>query len=265
MTVHFMNEDALVFLKGNIQSYLPHYQGDNQWIMEICEENGLTPFSPFKNDVPEIVLSTFNVKPEKSDLINTKILYTALKNLSDSQAADERFWAGLAHFDFWDFMVYRWKLNQNTVEQATIESNFFFMRGKKRSLFRHTLSRMWWVGRLTYDETAEDPFESLEYLKTNFGTKVFSLFSSNFTSNPTITRAILKALLHIEKEHEKVSREDFLELIRYVNMLGGIIILDYLTEEELKEQILSHYLKTHSKGTVTKKETSTRTRRSVSD
>lgn len=170
-------------------------------------------------------------------------MYEGLKDITDSQATDERFWAGLAHCDFWDFMIYRCKLAKGTTKSNTIETNFFCMRGRKRSLAYHTLARLWWVGRLIYDDSnTKDHYEGLDYLKVDFSTKVLNLFSSNFTNNPKILRSILKAALKLEDEHGKLSRNSFQELIRYVNLLGGIVILDYLSEEELIEKIVKHYL-----------------------
>ena len=94
---------------------------------------------------------------------------------------------------------------------------------------------------LLYDKNSSNPFKALEYMKVDFGTKVLSLFSSNFTNNPVITRAILYAINDLTDSGEKISRKDYLEMIRYVNLLGGIIILDYLTEDELKNKIINHY------------------------
>ncbi len=242
MKLHFMNDDALTFLKGNIETNLPLYRGDNLWIEKLCSENGLTPFTEFKKEIPSFTLDISHEKPERSDYANVKNLYLGLKDITDSQATDERFWVGLAHYDFWDFMMYRSKLTNGTTRVNTIETNFFFMRGRKRSLMFHALARLWWVGRLTYDESSENPFEALDFLQIDFGTKVISLFSSNFTNNPKIARSILKGISFIENTYGKMTRDSFLELVRYVNLLGGIVILDYLTEEELIEKIVKHYL-----------------------
>lgn len=245
MKIHFMTDEMLTFLKGNVETNLPHYQGDNHWVEQLGEEKGIKTFLPFKMEVPDFTLDTTNEKPERSDYENVKILYTALKNISDSQATDERLWAGLAHGDCWDFMMYRWATAEKVPPLLTVQGNFFFHHSRKRSLIRQSLARMWWVGRSTYDEAAaqqgEDPFQALEYLKVDFSTKVLSLFSSNFTNNPVICRSILKAIVQIENDMGKLSRDSFFELIRYVNLLGGIIILDYLTEEELIEKVVKHY------------------------
>lgn len=104
------------------------------------------------------------------------------------------------------------------------------------------LSRLWWVGRLIYDESNENPYYALEYLKNDFATKVLTLFSSNYTNNPKITRAVLVALAELELEYGKLGRDKFLAILRYVNMLGGIVILDFLSQDELKEKIKKYYI-----------------------
>lgn len=40
----------------------------------------------------------------KQDVKNALVLYSAMKSLSDTQATDERLWAGLCNGDFWDYL-----------------------------------------------------------------------------------------------------------------------------------------------------------------
>lgn len=64
-------------------------------------------------------------KPESTDVENSKILYLALKDLDNSQASDERLWAGLAHGQLWEFMIYRCKMSSSKMNADSIKSNFF--------------------------------------------------------------------------------------------------------------------------------------------
>ena len=48
-----------------------------------------------------------------------------------------------------------------------------FAQSKRRSLVRNPLSRLWWIGKYTYDEQYENPFELLKYFRTDFATKAF--------------------------------------------------------------------------------------------
>ncbi|MDO4793673.1 MAG: DUF6339 family protein [Filifactor alocis] len=245
MKIHFMKDEALTYFKGNVEYNLKDYLSTNNgWILEkysAYKNSTEGAFGEFKLHIPDFSMDTSSDKPESTDYNNVKILYLALKEISDTQAADERLWVGLSHSDLYEFMLYRCKLDEENISKQKILRNFFFNHGNKRSLIIHPLARLWWVGRLLYDETGEDPFEALEYLRKDFGTKVLSLFSSNFTNNPVIVRAILMAIAEIERAGTQVGRSRFLELIRYINLLGGVIILDYLSEEELKNKILNHY------------------------
>lgn len=245
MKLHFMKDDALVYFKNNVDSNLEYYLNqDNSWIYEkysAYKGDDVSPFGEFKLEVPDFQMDMSEESPSRSDYNNCKILYTALKDISDTQATDERFWVGLAHSQLWEYMLYRCKLNDDTNKENKIVANYFYNYGNKRSLLVHTLARLWWVGRLTYDKSSKEPFAALSYLKIDFPTKVLTLFSSNFTNNPIITRAILLATSSLDKSGYKIGRKEYFELIRYVNFLGGIIILDYLTEDELKQKIINHY------------------------
>lgn len=245
MKIYFMKDDALTYFKGNVEYNIENYLSNkNDWLLKNYHKyknNQESPFAEFKYNIPNFSLDISSDKPESTDYNNVKILYSALKNISNIQAVDERLWAGMAHCNFYEFMLYRCKLNEMNISKNKILTNFFYNYGNKRSLIIHPLARLWWVGRLLYDDKRDNPFEALEYLKNDFGTKVLSLFSSNFTNNPVIARAILIAISEIEKKEGKIGRQSYLELIRYVNLLGGIIILDYLSEEEIINKIKKHY------------------------
>lgn len=238
MKLYFMSEEALAYFKGNVSYNLDCYlRESNEWISEKYPDK---PLREVKFEIADLSMDMSSERPEATDYNNVKIVYNALKQLNDSQAVDERFWSGLAHSVLWDYMKYRCGFTPDNIDENKVLSRYFFQRGS-RSLIINPLARLWWVGRLIYDEKADDPYRALEYLRNNFSSKVFTLFSSNFTNNPQITRAILLAIANIEKIYKKVSREQYYELIRYVNLLGGVIILDYLSEEELQNKIIEHF------------------------
>ena len=172
MKIHFMKEDALAYCRGNVENNLSHYlDKDNKWLYEKYAEykgEGISPFGEFKFDIPDIQMDMSAEKPENTDYNNVQILYTALKDISDTQASDERFWVGLAHSELWNFMQYRCKLSEENITENKIMRNYFYSVGNKRSLIIHPLARMWWVGRLIYDvSNTKNHFEALEYMKND--------------------------------------------------------------------------------------------------
>lgn len=97
MKLYIMKRDALETLKANLPAVYGKYytEKSNKWIYDICGED---PFIEFK-DVTEFTLASLNsdLTPGEIDLENCKILYEKLMFLSESQASDERLWAGLTH------------------------------------------------------------------------------------------------------------------------------------------------------------------------
>lgn len=234
MKLYFLKEDALETLRGNIRKNLKNYTHPiNEWIVEYFQ--GQSPFIEYKISVADFTLDMLSDKPEETDIENIKRIYTNMKVLTETQATDERLWSGLAHGVFWEYMHYRW--SKNIPNESEINNRYFFGQSKRRSLIRNTISRLWWIGKLTYDESRKNPFELTEYLKNDFTTKTLMLFSSNYSSNPVIVRALLSSLLEYEKQGIEINRETFNEIIKYLNVLGGTFILDYLGEQELKNKI----------------------------
>lgn len=241
MQLYFMTEDALAYFKGNITYNLHHYRDENfDWIKEVYPDN---PLQKFKLEVRDFTMDMSAEKPVDTDYVNVKIVYDALKKLTDVQATDERLWVGLAHSVLFEYMQYRYNLRNEVFDKEKIMQNFFFAHGKKRSLLHHPIARLWWVGRLIYDEKEKDSYQAIEYLKKDFSSKVLTFFSSNFSSNPRTTRIFLNTIKKFEQNGRSVTREQFRELIRYVNLLGGTTILDYLPEDYLQQKIFTHYFK----------------------
>jgi hypothetical protein len=236
MKILFLKENHLLNLKENItENYSHYFNSTNNWIND--EFYNESPFGEFKIEVPDFELFTDSDKPEETDSKNIRRLYSAMKHLTETQASDERLWSGLAHGQLWNYLQYRWHSGERRSTPQNIKSRFFFAQNKRRSLFVNTLSRLWWIGKLVYDENRSDPFELLEFFKTDFSTKSLILFSNNYTSNPIVTRALLRVFKDYQEQGFTIPRSIWHETMKYVNVVGGAYILDYFTEDELAEKI----------------------------
>ena len=237
MQIRFMKDEALYTLKQNIKENVEKYNDKtSNWIKDVTgiEENFIT----FKKEFPDFDLIAYENSNDNTDLQNIKIIYKNMKDLSDSQASDERLWAGLCHDKFWNYMQKRWPLEKAKKKEKYIRKNYFFAHGEKRSLMTNALARLWWIGRLTYDENVNNPFELTEYVAKDLNGRGFPLFGSNFSNN----RKNLKVFLTTIKEYEEInditlSRNQFLELIKTMNLWSGKILIDYLDEKILREKI----------------------------
>ena len=245
MVIHFLKDDCLTALKTNIAGNIKHYSDPtNDWIYEFFD--GENPFLEYKFQIDDFQFDTElnDVHDQsKQDVENVIRLYSVMKNITDTQATDERLWAGLAHGDFWPYMSQRWGDKCKT--QNSVKTCYFLnlQYNLKRALFINKVSRMWWIGRLTYDENRKDPFELTKYMESNFSTKSLVIFSSNYMSSPTVAHGLFAALIELEQSEgisSKKRQELYYQATRYLNIFGGSHILDYYTEEEIKDKVLNY-------------------------
>lgn len=238
MKLHFLKDDALETLRTNAKYNAKNYsKPTNEWVFDYFKDEN--PFDEFKYEVNDFSLKILKDDPASADLENIKTLYTNLKMLTDSQAVDERFWVGLAHHNFWSYMNQRLDLTNKVLDGDEISKKFFFHYGKRKSLLVHPLAKLWWTGRNTYDETRSDPFELTRFFRKNYYHNNLILFGFSYSNNEKIVRAFLRAMLEIESDGTNVTTKIFDDSVKYLNILSGTYLLDYLEEDELKLKIKS--------------------------
>lgn len=241
-----MKKEALDILKSNLDVVYNMYftEADNKWLWKIC---GGDPFVEFKE------IQDFQLAPLESDLskgevefANCKIIYQHLSFLSESQACDERLWAGLCHSIYYEYLRKRWdydKKSPKTQKEAVsnIKSRFFFSGGTRAGLYRNSIAKCWWVGRNTYDPGNTNPFEKLDIIGSNdISSKISDIFySNNFSANPIILNGIVKALKNFKEENIQLShREHIRPSLQLLNAVGGGVVLDCLDEDEIADIII---------------------------
>ena len=121
---------------------------------------------------------------------------------------------------------YRWKIAKKCTKQD-IKAHYFFGFGARRSLSRNALARLWWIGRLTYDDSRPDPYELTKFVCEN-ADHALHIIERNTSNSPTIIRAFVSAILTARTEGLNINTDTVGELSKYLNLLGGTYILDCL-------------------------------------
>ncbi|MDI3540742.1 MAG: hypothetical protein PWP66_280 [Thermosediminibacterales bacterium] len=235
MNLRCIREAYTAQLKTNISGNLKFYQQDEPWLSNYFEQD---------NWFLDTNISIENVEllepegPHKYDLENTRLLFDALKHLKVSQAIDERLWVYLTHETFWKYMRVRWAVGNQKDPVRFIRERYFFMPDKGRALIRNGISRLWWYGYITYDDNRADPYELTKTLlcKQDIAQQ---LLERNFSRSIKITKAVLSVLTELEKINKPLpDREQFRDLMKYINLLGGISVLDALDQSELEKIVI---------------------------
>ena len=235
MRIKFITEEGLLAAKSNYKT-----------IYKEIIKKGKTDLPGLLNDANIIKESSIEVedfafdmsqeRPTSTDVENIRRVYNHMKGLSESQASDERIWVAFTLSDGLDYMKYRW-MPENENDKF---DRFFFKNAKhgysKRPLFRNGVARLWWIGYHTYDKSRVNPYELTEFICRDQD-YINNLLDIGFASNPTITKAVIGALLDAEKSGINITRELVRSISQYVNLLGGIYILDCFSYDEMYSKI----------------------------
>lgn len=234
MRLSIIEEDKMIALKTNLPNIKDKFLNlDTNWLREYFD---ITPFIETKYIVDDFFLDMSSQKPFLTEYENVKRIYSNLSFLSDSQASDERLWVGLCLNNFYSYVQYRWDILSKCTEE-NIKQHFFFGYGPRRSLTRNALSRLWWIGRLTYDKSRKDPYELTKFVCES-SDYIMHILERNTSNNPMIVKAFISALLAAREEGITLNTDIVGELSKYLNLLGGTYILDTLSEEKIREKIL---------------------------
>lgn len=236
MKLQILDIDCLALLRdkacidATLNKYINHQ--NNNWLNEVCDKS---PFIDTKYiDLPEIVFDMSAEKPADTDFENVKRVYGALKFLSDSNASEERLWAAMCLGPGYQYVQYRWpvKTSENVLQ------HFYYGYGGRRSLTRNAIARLWWIGRLTYDKDRKDPYELTRFV-CSAADYIMHFIERNTSNNLHVLRPVIEAILEAREKGYDVNTDDAGTLSKYLNILGGMYILDAMPEEWIKNKIVS--------------------------
>lgn len=247
MKIRIMKRQVLDTLKSNLEHYIKYYyqSNDNGWLYEVCN---CEPFEEYKV-VSDFQLADLDQKPSEIDFNNCKILYANLSFLSESQACDERLWAGLCHDIFYKYLRERFKMHGGMMLKdknpiGNVKTRFFFNGGVSSGLYRNALSKCWWVGYHTW-VPEEKSFGLLDKMgSTDMSTKVSDIFHNySFSNNKKILEGIVEALYYFNKENIPYNMMKHVRpSLQYLNAVGGGVVLDEFESYEIKDIMINQMI-----------------------
>lgn len=233
MNIKYITEEGILTLRNHSRMIFEDVvQGNDKSILELLKDDNLIKETPYEINDFTLVTSQPKGKEALTDGENIQRVYNNMKHLSDSQASDERIWVAYTLHEQLSYMKYRWK---STNEEGML-NRYFFNYHIQRSLFRNGMARLWWIGRMTYDKTAEDPYELTKFICKDQDF-MENIFGRNIFNNPTIQRATLRAIYDADKQGIKIDRKSIRGISKYLNLLGGTYLVDMFNYDEIHEKV----------------------------
>ena len=237
--VHALNVLREAFtnkLRGAIGANLARYQQDRPWVAEFASgskwevETDLVPAEPLQLLLPG--------GDDLKDFENAVSMHRSLPNLSPRVARDPRLWARLTHVELWVYMRKRWAVERYLADKSRAErfilERYFVARNESRALLRNGAARLWWCAKLSHDPVRSDPYELTRILLSKLD------ITQNLLEN-SIGRApgVVHGFLEFLRENPKLlaggdeNRRKIRGLVRFLNLTGGVRVLDCLSKEEV--------------------------------
>ena len=165
-------------------------------------------------------------------------LSTAISGVTAYLARDERLWTRLTHIEFLHYSRTRWRIPEDDEKAIAHIRKHFFARGSRGIERDNAISRLRWMTTIcarVKNLTLEDALIAFLYQ---------SDVRANIIERPTTSQnpTVLSAL--VNKLHESYlgdwlmyEREKFRQVMKDLNIQGGIRLLEVLDPQEIKKVI----------------------------
>lgn len=238
MLLSYFTEDAYDKLLSDVSVNAEKYSSNDSWLEDYfgsttgfwgtSQSVDVGKFSPaYKAGKKDDFQKT------QDDLVNTRMLYSAFKNLTPLQASNKYMWTYLCHAvpEYSAYIRDRWMQDQR---ENTIRTRFF-VTDNSSLLNDNALSRLWWYGHLTYDEKSSDPFELTKILLTN-QTICTDVMDTYNRMNITRIRGVLYAIRDFKEtiDGKEGITDYFRECKKYLNHYAAVSSFDYLSSDEIR-------------------------------
>ena len=233
MRIKYITEDDLNTIKANLSGiYNNVVKQGGESLDEFLDRDGIIKESTYEVEEFKLDMSQPKGKESLTDVENIQRVYNHMKFLTDSQASDERIWVAYSLDVFIEYMRYRWTASSI----ADVNNRYVFGYSIQRSLFRNGISRLWWLGRVTYDLSRPDPYELTKFLCKDQD-YIENICGRNVFNNPIIGTATISALNDAEKNGIEINREVVRNIGKYVNLLAGTYLLDTIEKETIYDKV----------------------------
>lgn len=246
MLLGYFTEEAYESLLNDIRKNAENYASDQDWLPNYFGNTNnffktssvdVSPFDPHytpgKKD---------DAQKSLEDLINTRLIYDAFRNLTPLQASNKYMWTYLCHAvpEYRNYIRDRWLQEER---ENTIKSRFF-VTTTGSLLNDNALSRLWWYGHLTYDRNSSNHYELTEILFTNqtICTDVMDTFNR---MNYNRMRGVLTAIRDFKDvlDDDESINPFFRECKKYLNHYAAVTTLEFLDSVEIRDLAFNYMMR----------------------
>tara|TARA_X000000950_G_scaffold43777_1_gene49168 strand:+ start:760 stop:1512 length:753 start_codon:yes stop_codon:yes gene_type:complete len=179
------------------------------------------------------------------DLQNCMAITSALAQLTDIDATDERLWVTLGFREFKDYAISRWPA-KSKVEEPQNTLNHWFARGTRALMRDHAISRLWWRHRQCSRIEGQPVGETLDLILFNSDYRDNMLDRNTTSAIPEVVATIIEITYEYKKKGINYDRDKFRKFMMSLNLLAGRSRLAVLSKHRLKTKLTDLYLSAYN-------------------
>ncbi|HET7625999.1 MAG TPA: DUF6339 family protein [Verrucomicrobiae bacterium] len=248
MTLTIFKETFVNSLRGSLRPNLQKYREENSWVGEIGVQNQRELQTSVKLAAPLELLEP-TADGDLKDIENAIRVHKALPHLTPLQARDPRLWTRLAHVECWLYMRKRWNVEKHLQDEAKaaryVESHYFVARAESRALLRNGIARLWWTAKVSHDPARDNAYELAAVLLSTLDITQ-QILERGIGRAP----AVLIGFLEFLNRNKDVlltggdeNRLRIRKLAKFLNMHGGVCILDSLTQPQIMALLETEFVR----------------------
>lgn len=203
-----------------------------------------TPNSPLRVNLAN-VLDTEKlanlVRPddhELYDIDNCQICYASMHGLTPYEARDERLWAYMTHTFMLQYARTRWPIPTDTVTAVAHVRTHFFAKDQRQIERNNAASRLWWMAHLCDRVRGLQLSDSLRAFLYRTDVRASIIERPTVSQNLNVFSAIIRKLQESYSSHRRLfERTTFRRLMQEINSIGGVQVLDTMTEAQIADII----------------------------
>ncbi|MBC6402402.1 MAG: hypothetical protein GDA39_03690 [Hyphomonadaceae bacterium] len=172
-----------------------------------------------------------------SDHENSIAVGEALEGLTPSLACREEIWARLTHVECNDYAWSRWLGNTGEADFSRSVRKHFFAPGRTGIRDDNAISRLWWNYHIARSVMPQDPERALKSLL-----KTVDIRQDIIKDRPWISmrKELCAGIIRkMEKTPELAKKKSFRRFMKNVNLRGGGIVFEVMTDQKIDDFLSS--------------------------
>jgi hypothetical protein len=171
---------------------------------------------------------------ELYDVGNCEFCYRSMPGLTPYEARDERLWVYLTHTFMLEYARKRWPIPPDAPAAIGHVRRHFFAREQRQIERDNAVSRLWWMAHLCGRVRGLQLSDSLRVFLYRTDVRASIIERPTVSQNLNLFSTIIRKLQDSYVGHKRLfERTTFRRLMQEINSVGGVQLLDAMTEAQI--------------------------------